>query len=160
MKTDVIKENRPAYCPGKTHQRRDRCGFERKKEENTHEDQGGVQALVFLHKVTVVHVEFMLELVVELDASVAGHLGEIWTERRVSFGRSILRTGNKKHGHQSLSRSGRGQWTHAFELTVPSPMTCYEELGGREARKVGVRATPATRRPDYISDGLRAALAS
>ena len=40
----------------------------------------------------------MLELVLELDASVAGHPGEIWTESRVSFGRSIFQTRNEKHG--------------------------------------------------------------
>lgn len=61
----------------------------------------GIYCTKFVAFVTVqqvILVKSMLELVLELDVSVAGHPGEIWTESWVSFRCSIFQTRNEKHG--------------------------------------------------------------
>ena len=78
--------------PQETHQHhcQDGCG------KNTHEYQRDVQVLfVFTHKVVVMLVGRVLELVIELDAGASSRSKEVWEKRWQCFGRRIFQTEKK-----------------------------------------------------------------
>ena len=102
MKADVTAENRPACPPEKQMSTATDVNA-----KNTHEDQRGIQIFtVFLHKVTVVVVGFMLEFIVELDAGVVGGSKEVRKERWQRLAHGILQTGEERHGQPKFC--GRG----------------------------------------------------